>query len=91
MSQHSSLRSRGVSKRHRSVFKRFERIKILKKEGRWTEKDSIFGLPKVKSIKIKVKKEKAKEEKPAEAAAQPTTAQVTAPPEIKKKEEKPKK
>lgn len=90
MSQHSSLRSRGVSKRHRSVFKRFERIKILKKEGRWTENDSIFGLPKVKSIKIKVKKEKAQEEKTAEAAVQSTPA-VTTQPETKKKEEKPKK
>ncbi len=90
MSQHSSLRSRGVSKRHRSVFKRFERIKILKKEGKWTQNDSIFGLPKVKSIKIKVKKEKALEEKTAEATVQPTPA-VSAPPETKKKEEKPKK
>lgn len=68
MSQHSSLRAGSRSKGHRSVFKRLERIRILTKEGRWKEgADSVYGLPKVKSIKIKVKKEKAPET--AEAAA----------------------
>ncbi|MBM3252660.1 MAG: small basic protein [Candidatus Omnitrophica bacterium] len=89
MSQHPSLTISGKGKRHRSVFKRFERIKILKKEGKWKEKNSIFGLPKVKSIKIRVKKEKVQEEKTAQA--QPSAQTVTTQPEIQKKEEKPKK
>ncbi len=67
MSQHTSLRASSKTKRHRSVFKRYERIKILKKEGRLKDEDSIFGLPKVKSIKIKIKKEKVKEEAAPEA------------------------
>ena len=74
MSQHSSLRASSKTKRHRSVFKRYERIKILKKEGRLKDEDSIFGLPKVKSIKIKIKKEKVDKE-----AATPQVQQTQAP------------
>ena len=69
MSIHPSLRP-AKGKGHRSVFKRFERVKMLLDKDKWREGVSVFGLPKVKSIKIKVKKEKA--EKPAaEAAAAP--------------------
>jgi len=43
-------------KRHRNVLKRLERIKKLTSDERFdTEKDSIYGLPKVRSIKIKAK------------------------------------
>jgi small basic protein (TIGR04137 family) len=67
MSIHPSLRpSKG--KGHRSVFKRFERIKMLAEKDKWKEEESVFGLPKVKSLKIKVKKEKT-EAKAAEGAA----------------------
>jgi small basic protein (TIGR04137 family) len=63
MAQHPSLRSSGKSKQHRSVLKRFEKIEILKKKGLWKEgEDSVFGLPKVKVLRFKVKKEKAQEE-----------------------------
>src|SRR3989338_5772349 len=76
MSQNSSLKISSRSKRHRSVFKRFERIRMLIKQGRWNEDaDSAYGLPKVKSIKIKIKKEKAAEA-PAEAALQEGQAQA---------------
>lgn len=51
-------------RRHRSVLKRLERIKILKERGEWKEGYSFFGLPKIKTQKIKVKKEKV--EKPKE-------------------------
>ncbi len=62
MAQHPSLRSSSKSKQHRSVLKRFEKIEILKKKGLWEEdKDSAFGLPKVKVVRFKVKKEKASE------------------------------
>ncbi len=59
MSQHPSLRSASKSKRHRNVFKRYERLEILEKEEKWKPGDSVFGILKVKSIKMKVKKEKA--------------------------------
>jgi len=68
MSIHPSLRpSKG--KGHRSVFKRFERIKMLAEKDKWKEGESVFGLPKVKSIKIKVKKEKSEAKIAAEGAA----------------------
>lgn len=59
MSQHPSLHSSDKDKKHRSVLKRYERIKILKDKEKWEDKDSVFGLPKVKIIKFKIKKEKA--------------------------------
>ena len=59
MSQHPSLRSADKDKAQRSVLKRYERIKLLKDKEEWTEKDSVYKLPKVKIIKFKVKKEKA--------------------------------
>ena len=59
MSQHPSLRSSDKDKQHRSVLKRYERIKALKDKEKWEEKDSVFGLPKVKIIRFKIKKEKA--------------------------------
>ncbi|NQT07090.1 MAG: small basic protein [Candidatus Omnitrophica bacterium] len=66
MSQHPSLRSSGKGKQHRSVLKRFEKIKHLKEKEKWEEGMSIFGLPKIKILKFKIKKEKAA---PEEAVA----------------------
>lgn len=78
MSIHPSLRP-AKGKGHRSVFKRFERVKMLLEKDKWKEGVSVFGLPKVKSIKIKVKKEKA--EKPAaDAAAAPVAGAPAAAP-----------
>lgn len=67
MSLHRSLRVTVSSKGHRNVLKRFERIKKLKGEDRWSEEDGkVYGLPKVKSMKIKAKtKSKAAPEKEA--------------------------
>ncbi len=59
MSIHSSLRSGGSDKKHRSVLKRFERLKMLKESSLWDEGKSVLGIPKVKMQKLKVKKEKA--------------------------------
>lgn len=59
MSQHPSLRISDKDKKQRSVLKRHERIKILKEKEKWEEKDSVFGLPKVKITRFKIKKEKA--------------------------------
>ena len=79
MSIHPSLRP-AKGKGHRSVFKRFERVKMLLDKDKWREGASVFGLPKVKSIKIKIKKEKT--EKPAAevAAAGGEAAAATAAP-----------
>ena len=59
MSQHPSLRAADKGRQHRSVLKRYEKIKILKDKEKWTEEKSVFGLPKVKVVKFKIKKEKA--------------------------------
>ena len=66
MSIHSSLRAIGKGKKHRSVLKRYERLKVLKDKSLWSEERSALGLPKVKQQKLKVKKEKAA---PAEGSA----------------------
>jgi small basic protein (TIGR04137 family) len=80
-------------KQHRSVLKRYERLRILKEKGEWEDEDSVFGLPKVKIVRFKIKKEKAAEaEAPAAAAAPGAAPQEAAPstqPEAK--ETKPKK
>jgi small basic protein (TIGR04137 family) len=76
MSIHPSLRpSKGRG--HRSVFKRFERIKMLADKDKWKEEDSVFGLPKVKSLKVRVKKEKSEAKVAAEGGAAPGTASAT--------------
>jgi small basic protein (TIGR04137 family) len=59
MSQHPSLRSSDKNKAHRSVLKRYERVKMLKDKELWKDEESVYGLPKVKIIKYKIKKEKA--------------------------------
>ena len=79
MSQHPSLRSSDKGRQHRSVLKRYEKLKILKEKEKWDEKDSVFGLAKVKVVKFKIKKEKAAVEDAeavpgAEAAAAPAAA-----------------
>ncbi|MEK6733110.1 MAG: hypothetical protein AABY55_05730 [Candidatus Omnitrophota bacterium] len=55
------------------MLKRYERLTALKEKGILKEDDSVFGMPKLKIIKIKVKKE-VKEEKPKEGEAVVTTA-----------------
>lgn len=78
MSIHPSLRpSKGRG--HRSVFKRFERIKMLSEKDKWKQEESVFGLPKVKSVKIKVKKEKSEAKAAAEGAAAAPAAAGAAP------------
>jgi small basic protein (TIGR04137 family) len=87
MSQHPSLRSSDKGKQHRSVLKRYEKIKILKDKEIWDEKDSVFGLTKVKIVKFKVKKEKAAAEEgaetPAAGAAAPAAGAAKAAPAAK--------
>jgi small basic protein (TIGR04137 family) len=47
MSIDRSLKVKGALTRHRNVLSRAERIEVLKDEERWSEGDSLFGLPKV--------------------------------------------
>ncbi len=76
MSIDKSLVSKGKLVRHRSVLTRTERVQHLTDEGLWDEKKSVYGLPKVKTIKAK-KKVKAAKEKTEETAADATIAAVT--------------
>jgi small basic protein (TIGR04137 family) len=48
MSMHSSLKGAAKIRTRRNVMKRFERIDVLKKDGRWKEGDRAHGLPKTK-------------------------------------------
>lgn len=49
MSMHRSLKVVNRLKSKRNVLKRFERIEILKSQGKWKDGDKGYGLPKVKS------------------------------------------
>lgn len=48
MSMHSSLKSATRIAAKRNVLKRFERIDLLRKRGKWKEGDRALGLPKTK-------------------------------------------
>lgn len=70
MSIHASLRGINTLVGERSVFTRKERMLKLMEEGKLTEDDSPYGLPKVRTkYKIKSKKKK-KEEKKEEAKSE---------------------
>lgn len=96
MSQHPSLRSKSKDTMHKSVLKRYERLKLLKEKEKWDEEQSVYGLPKVKIMKFKMKKEKAAEaavapegaEGEAPVPAQEGAAKVAAKPETKKADTK---
>jgi len=58
MSIHPSLSISDKDKKARSVLKRAERIRTMMEKGQWKEGDDIYRLPKIKTIRIKIKKEK---------------------------------
>ncbi len=72
MSVHPSLSSKGKGKRSRSVLKRFEKLKHLLEKEKWKLGNSVFGLPKVKTLRLKFKK--AKKAAEAEATAETPVA-----------------
>jgi small basic protein (TIGR04137 family) len=72
MSIHPSLSLSDKDKKQRSVLKRTERIRMMAEKGKWKEGDDIYRLPKIKTIRIKIKKEKA--EKVETATAEGATA-----------------
>jgi len=63
---HRSLKTKGKLSRHRNVLSRRERVEILRKEGKWQEGDSVFGLAKVKHMKEKRRGKAPKAPAPAE-------------------------
>jgi len=75
MSIHPSLVISEKDKMARSVLKRTERIRQMHEKGKWKEGDSVYGLPKIKALRIKIKKEKAaKAETTTEAGASAAAA-----------------
>ncbi len=74
MSIDHSLKIKGALSRHRNVLKRAERIEQLKEEERWSEGDSLLGLPKVAHRKSHA----GRKEKAAAAAAKEVVTEVVA-------------
>lgn len=72
MSIDRSLKIKGALSRHRNVLTRAERIEQLKEEERWTEEDSLLGLPKVAHRKSHAGR------KSAEDTVKETAAEATA-------------
>lgn len=48
MSQHPSFGSGGKIRAKKNVLRRYDRVQVLKKKGKWKEGDSVYGLPKTK-------------------------------------------
>lgn len=81
MSQHPSLLGSQKGKQQRSVIKRYEKMKQLMEKDKWEEnKSSVYKLPKIKTIRFKVKKEKAAEKEAAAEGAAPAAGTVAAAP-----------
>jgi small basic protein (TIGR04137 family) len=74
MSIDPSLKIKGALSRHRNVLKRAERIERLKDEDRWSEDDSLLGLPKVAHRKSHAGRKG--EEAPAKEAAAEATEEI---------------
>ncbi|MFH1478343.1 MAG: small basic protein [Candidatus Omnitrophota bacterium] len=68
MSQHPSLKSSKTGNKQRTVLKRYERFSALKEKGILKDGASVYGLPKLKILRTKIKKKEA-EEKPKEGEA----------------------
>jgi small basic protein (TIGR04137 family) len=80
MSIHPSLKISDKDKKQRSVLKRIERIRMMLEKGQWKEGDDVYRLPKIKTVRIKIKKEKAEkvEATATEGAAAPAAGSETA-------------
>jgi small basic protein (TIGR04137 family) len=74
MSIHPSLTISEKDKKARSVLKRIERIRQMHEKGSWKQGDSVYGLPKIKSLRIKIKKEKVEKAATATEAGAPEAA-----------------
>jgi len=72
MSIHPSLTISEKDKKTRSVLKRIERIRQMQEKGSWKQGDSVYGLPKIKTLRIKIKKEKVEKAATTEEGASAT-------------------
>jgi len=79
MSIHPSLVISEKDKMARSVLKRTERIRKMQEKGKWKEGDPVCGLPKIKTLRIKIKKEKAAKAETATTEAGAPAAAAAAP------------
>ena len=80
MSIHPSLRSAGkAAASARNVLKRYERVRYLMTQGTWDEQRSVFGLPKIKQMKIKARKAASKEKEAAAATTDKPAATPSGP------------
>lgn len=86
MSIHPSLAVSAKNKKQRSVLKRAERLRMMLEKGQWKEGDRVFGLPKIKTIRIKIKKEKV-EKVPETIAPEAAATATAATPEASVKEQ----
>ncbi len=69
MSIHPSLTISEKDKKTRSVLKRIERIRQMQEKGEWKQGDAVYGLPKIKTLRIKIKKEKVEKAATTEEGA----------------------
>jgi len=77
MSIHPSLKVTDKDKKQRSVLKRTERLRTMLEKEQWKPGDKVFGLPKIKTLRIKIKKEKVeKVETTAAEGAAPVAAET---------------
>jgi small basic protein (TIGR04137 family) len=70
MSLHKSLITKNRLVRRRNVLSREERMEKLRETGKLEEKDSVFGLPKVKVRKVRKRVKDKKKKEALEAAAE---------------------
>lgn len=70
------------------MLKRCERIRILQSEEKWGDRKSVYDLPKLKMIKLRIKKAKTAKEEAPEAAPQAGTGAETGKAPEKPKTEK---
>jgi len=77
MSIHPSLNPPEKDRKPRSVLKRTERLRSMQEKGQWKEGEDVYGLPKIKSMRIKIKKEKAEKVETATTEAPAAAAGTT--------------
>ncbi|MBL8865501.1 MAG: small basic protein [Planctomycetia bacterium] len=74
MSIDKSLKRKGGMTRTRCVMKRSERILKMMADGKWSDANSPYGLPKTRVIKVAIKKKAKMEAAEGDAAAAPAAA-----------------
>ena len=79
MSIDSSFKIKGALARHRNVLTRAERIEQLKEEEKWTEQDSVLGLPKVAHRKSHAGKKDSEQQEETQPVDEEQATETTQP------------